>query len=102
MGVVANGLLLFAGLIIALVAYLQKGRRRVALLGALGFLLMSTLSCCWLGWTVAQRPLAHGLRWLPPRDIVWIRDITLLGANLLNLGGLILLISAVWIGSRRE
>jgi hypothetical protein len=101
-GVVLNGLVLFAGLIIALVAYAQRGRSRVALLGALGFLLMSILSCCSLGWTLVQRPLTRGLHGLSPRSLVWIRNASLFGATLLGLVGLVLLISAIWTGSKRE
>ena len=101
-GVVLSGLILLVGLIVALVAYLQRGRSRVALLGMLGFLLMSILSCCSLGWTVAQRPLSRGFHWFSPRNVLWIRNITLFGATLLHLAGLAVLIFAIWVGSKRE
>jgi hypothetical protein len=101
-GSVLTLLVLLVGLVMAVVAYLKKGKSRVALLGAIGFLLMLLLSCCGLGWRIADRPV---LRELPSRSTQGYfiaRAVVLFLVSLVNLAGLVLLISAVWIGGKKE
>ncbi len=101
-GSVLTLLVLIVGTIVALVAYLRKGRSRAALLGAIGFLLMLLLSCCSLGWGLADRPI---LREIPARSqqtYVVIKQIVLFLLALLNVLGLVLVVAAVWVGGKRD
>jgi hypothetical protein len=98
---VLTWLVLLIGFIVALVAYLRKGRSKVALLGTIGFLLMFLLSCCSLGWGLADQPI---LRELPSRSTLTygaIKQVVLFLLGLVNLVGLALIASAVWSGGKK-
>lgn len=97
---VLNLILLLVGLVMSAIAYF-KWKNKIALLGMIGFLLMFLLSCCTLGWGLADRPV---LRELPARtaQTYWIvRAVILFLLNLASLAGLALLIVAVWIGGKK-
>jgi hypothetical protein len=101
-GSILTLLTLLVGLVVTLIAYARKGRSKIALLGALGFLLMFLLSCCSLTWAFADRPI---LRELPARSeytYVAIKQIVLFLLSLVNLVGIVLLIAAVWTGGKKE
>ena len=101
-GKVLTLIVLLIGLILAAVVYLKKGRSKVALLGAIGFLLMLLLSCCWAGWRIADRPLQRELPSSSTQIYHIIRAVSLFLFSLLNLAGLVLLVSAVWTGGKKE
>ena len=94
-------LVLLVGLIMTIVAFFKKGKSRVALLGAIGFLLMLLLSCCGIGWRIADKTIYNQ----PPKTaqtIIIVRAVVLFLLNLLKLIGLILLIVAVWMGGKKD
>jgi hypothetical protein len=95
-------LVVIAGFVISLVVYLRQGRARVALLGTLGFGLMFLLSCCSVGWLFADQPMLHRFPWRSRSNYYVLRSIALFVLGLANLGGLALLISAVWVGSQKD
>jgi divalent metal cation (Fe/Co/Zn/Cd) transporter len=89
------------GLIMAVVAYFKRGKSRVALLGAVGFLLMLLLSCCGLGWRAAQRTIFQQ----PPETtqiLMIAQAISLFLLTLLQLAGLVVIIVAIWIASKKD
>ena len=89
------------GLIMAIVAFFKKGKSKVALLGAIGFLLMLLLSCCGMGWRIAERPLYNQ----PPKTtqtLIIVRAVSLFLLHLLQLIGLIMIIVAVWMGGKKD
>ena len=93
-------LVLLVGLIMTLVAYFKKGKSKIALLGMLGFLLMFLLSCCSLGWGMADRPIT---RELPARSVdsyFAVKQVVLFLLGLVNLVGIGLIIAAVWRGGK--
>jgi Co/Zn/Cd efflux system component len=94
-------LVLLVGLIMTIVAFFKKGKSRVALLGAIGFLLMLLLSCCGIAWRIADRPIYDQ----PPKTaqtLIIVRAVSLFLLNLLQLVGLILIIVAVWMGGKKD
>jgi hypothetical protein len=95
-------IVLLVGLILAAVVYLKKGRSKVALLGTIGFLLIFLLSCCSIGWRIANQPLQQQLPNRAMDTYYTVRGTSLFLFNLLRLAGLALLISAVWIGGKKE
>ncbi len=94
-------LIILVGLVLTVVAYL-KGKSRVALLGALGFLLMFLFSCCSLGETLGWGKAIARV----PRDsvavLITVRSVVMFIFGLLNLVGLALIIAALWVGGRKE
>jgi hypothetical protein len=101
-GAVLTLLVLLVGLIVTIVAFFRKGKSRVALLGAIGFLLMFLLSCC--GTTLRVLPVARLLRDAPKivRTFPTAQAIIVFLLTLLNLIGLILIIVAISMGSKKE
>ncbi|MBN1640733.1 MAG: hypothetical protein JXA09_05815 [Anaerolineae bacterium] len=101
-GGVLTLLAVLVGLVTSIIAYVRGGRSRVALLGALGFFLMFLLSCCSVGWAFTEQPV---MRRFTPRvgaNYYAIRSTVLFLLGLVNLGGLALIISAIWTGGRKE
>ena len=101
-GGVLTLLVVLVGLVVSVVAYFRRGRSHVALLGAIGFALMLLLSCCSVGWALAEQPM---LRRLAPRvgaNYYAIKGAVLFLLGLVNLGGLALIAAAVWTGGRKE
>ncbi len=97
-----TAIVLLVGTIVTWIAYFKKGKSRIALLGAIGFLLMLLLSCCSFSWGLADLPI---LRELPSRSrppYYAIKGVVLFLLGLVNLLGLALLISAVWSGGSKE
>jgi hypothetical protein len=101
-GMVLTLLVLLVGLIMAIVAFFKKGKSKVALLGAIGFLLMFLLSCCGVFWRVA--PLARLIKEMPKlaRTLPAAQTIILFLLTLLNLIGLILIIVAIWMSGKKD
>ena len=94
-------LVLLVGLIVAAAAYF-KGKSRVALLGAIGFLLLFLFSCCSMGWGFADSSV---LRNLPPRSIqtYWtVKTVILFLLSLVNVIGFILLVVALWMSKGKK
>ncbi|MBN1581293.1 MAG: hypothetical protein JXA89_11375 [Anaerolineae bacterium] len=94
-------LVVLAGLIVGVVAYF-KGKSRVALLGAIGFLLLFLFSCCSTGWGLADTPI---LRNMAPRSIVTyqtVKNVILFLLSLVNVIGFVLLAVAVWVGREKK
>ena len=94
-------LVLLAGVIVVAVAYF-KGKSRIALLGAVGFLLLFLFSCCSMGWGFADSPVVKNL---PPRSIqtYWVvKTVIVFLLSLLNLVGFILLGVALWMGKDKD
>lgn len=94
-------LVVLAGLIVAAVAYF-KGKSRMTLLGAIGFLLLFLFSCCSIGWGWVNTPI---LRNLPVRSIQLYRAIqavVLFLMSLANVAGFVLLAVALWLGRTKK
>ena len=100
-GNVLTLLVVLVGLILSIVAYVKRGRSRAALLGAIGFLLMLLLSCCWAGWGIANRPALARLGGQGMQTYATARIIVMFLARLVSVVGLVLLVVAVWIGGRK-
>jgi hypothetical protein len=101
-GNVLTLLVLIVGLVMTLIAYFKRGKSRVALLGALGFLLMFLLSCCALSFGISNQLV---LRQIPPKaqqTFFTVRQIVLFLLGLLNVLGLGLLIAAMWTSSKKD
>jgi len=93
-------LVLLVGLIMTVIAYFRRGKSKVALLGMLGFLLMFLLSCCSIGWGMADRPIT---RELPARSVqtyLAVKQVVIFMLGLVNLAGIALVIAAVWTGGK--
>jgi hypothetical protein len=101
-GMVLNLIVLLVGLIMAVVAFFKKGKSKVALLGAIGFLLMFLLSCCGVSWLVL--PAARLARGAPQlaRALPIAQSVILFLFTLLDLIGLILIIVAIWLGGKQQ
>ena len=95
-------LVLLIGLIMTLIAYFKKGKSKVALLGMLGFLLMFLLSCCSLGWGMADRPIINELPSKSVQTYLAIKGVVISLLGLVNLAGIGLVIAAVWSGGKKE
>ena len=94
-------LVVLAGLIVAAIAYF-KGKSRVALLGAIGFLLLFLFSCCSIGWGWVNTPI---LKRLPVRSIQpyrVIQAVVLFLMSLANVVGFVLLAVALWVGRHKK
>jgi len=102
LGSVLTLLVLLIGLIMALVAYFRKGKARVALLGAFGFLLMFLLSCCSLTWGFLDRPILREIPSRAQQTYFIVKQIVLFLLGLLNVLGLGLLVAAVWISGKKD
>jgi hypothetical protein len=100
-GSVLTLLVILVGLALSIVAYLQRDRSRAALLGAIGFGLMLLLSCCSTGWALADRPLLRRIPSRSTRDYQAAKVVVLFLLGLVNLGGLALIVSAIWTGGRK-
>jgi len=100
-GMVLTFLVLLVGLIMAIVAFFRKGKSRVALLGAIGFLLMFLLSCCGVFWSVLGAPIARSSPGVA-QALPTARAVSLFLLTLLQLIGLILIIVAVWMGGKKD
>jgi len=101
-GNVLTLLVLLIGLVMTLIAYFKRGKSRVALLGALGFLLMFLLSCCVLSFGISNQFV---LRQIAPRaqqTYFTVRQIVLFVLGLINVLGLVLLIVAVWKSGQKD
>ena len=101
-GGVLTVLVLLVGLIMALIAYFKRGKSKVALLGALGFLLMFLLSCCSLTWGLADRPILRELPARAQQTYFTIKQIVIFLLALLNVVGLVLLVVAVWTSGKKD
>ena len=101
-GSVLTALVLLVGLILALVAYFRKGKSKVALLGALGFLLMFLLSCCSLTWGLADRPVLRQIPTRTQQTYFTVKQIVIFLLALVNAVGLILLAVAVWLSGKKD
>ena len=98
---ISTFLVVLVGLIVIAVAYFRK-KNRVALLGAIGFLILFLFNCCSLGWGFADNPV---LKRLPSRSVetyYTAKSVVIFLIGLVNLVGLGLIIAALWIGSRKE
>jgi hypothetical protein len=100
-GSVLTFLALLVGLVMTGVAYFRN-KRRVALLGAIGFLILFLFGCCSLGWNIADAPVLKQARGLTFKNYSTARSIVLFLGSLVNLAGLGLIISALWTSSRKE
>jgi len=100
-GTVLTLIVVLVGLILSLVAYFRKGRSRVALLGAVGFLLMILLSCCGIAWRVAQ-PAIYRQSPKTTQTLVVAQAISLFLLTLLQLIGIIVITVAIWIGGKKD
>jgi hypothetical protein len=98
---VLTSCVLLAGLIVAAVAYF-RGKSRIALLGAVGFLLLFLFGCCSTGWGFLDSPIT---RELSPRSIrtYWtIKTVIISLLSLLNLVGFVLLVVALWMARDKD
>lgn len=98
---VLSFLVILVGLIVVAVAYF-KGKSRVALLGAIGFLILFLFSCCSMSWGFADNPITRGMR-PPSQQTYWtIKYIAMFLFGLVNLAGWILIIVALWQGGKKS
>jgi uncharacterized membrane protein YozB (DUF420 family) len=100
-GMVLTFLVLLVGLIMAIVAFFKKGKSRVALLGAIGFLLMFLLSCCGIGFRLVTGPLVKAAPGVA-KTLPTAQAVILFLLTLLQLIGLILIIVAIWMGGKKD
>ena len=101
-GLVLTLIVLLVGLIMTIVAFFKKGKSKVALLGAVGFLLMLLLSCCGIVWRIADKPIIYNQPPKTAQTLIIVRAVSLFLLNLLKLIGLILIIVAVWMGGKKD
>lgn len=103
-GSVLTVLVLLAGLIVALVTYF-KGKSKVALIGAIGFLILFLFGCCSTTWGLADGPIVKAIqRDNPVKTLITyygIKAVVLFLAGLLNLVGLGAIVAAVVMGSKK-
>ena len=94
-------LVVLAALIVAAVAYF-KGRSRIALLGAIGFLLLFLFSCCSTGWGFVDSPILKNLSPKSVRTYWTAKTVVLFLLSLVNVVGFVLLAVAVWMGREKK
>jgi hypothetical protein len=104
LGRIASALTVIAvlvGFIIALVAYLRKGKARAALLGAIGFLILFLFNCCSFAWGLVDSPILRAISPGSSRPYFTVKTVVLFLAALVNLVGLGLIIAAVASAGRK-